>query len=132
MSIVWLIPGLPLLGFIVLVLTGRRLGEPAAGWLATMASGGAFLAAGVSFFQLQSHSGVERFEIAEGFTWIAAGDFAVNIGLLLDPLSVTMCLFITGIGTLIHLYSIGYMHGDPNYSKFFVYLNLFIPDIQKR
>ena len=45
---------------------------------------------------------------------------------LVDPLSITMALFVTGIGALIHLYSIGYMHGDPKFSKFFVYLNLFV------
>ncbi len=44
---------------------------------------------------------------------------------LVDPLSITMCLFVTGVGALIHLYSVGYMHGDPKFSKFFLYLNLF-------
>src|SRR5207342_3468598 len=58
--------------------------------------------------------------------WIPAGGFRVDVGFLMDPLSITMCLFITGIATLIHLYSIGYMHGDPRFSKFFVYLNLFV------
>ncbi|MEL6985451.1 MAG: NADH-quinone oxidoreductase subunit L, partial [Actinomycetota bacterium] len=56
----------------------------------------------------------------------ASGSFRVDVGLLADPLSITMCLFITGVGTMIHLYSIGYMHGDANFSKFFVYLNLFV------
>ena len=60
------------------------------------------------------------------FEWLPAGGFSVDVGFLADPLSITMALFITGIGTLIHLYSIGYMHGDPNFSKFFVYLNLFV------
>ena len=49
----------------------------------------------------------------------------MQLGFLVDPLSITMALFITGVGALIHLYSIGYMHGDPKYSKFFVYMNLF-------
>src|SRR6476619_3773152 len=60
------------------------------------------------------------------FTWIAAGGFRADVGLLADPLSITMCLFITGIGALIHLYSIGYMHGDPRFSTFFAYMNLFL------
>ena len=60
------------------------------------------------------------------FTWIPAGSFKVDIGFLVDPLSITMCLFITGIGALIHLYSIGYMKGDEKFSKFFLYLNLFV------
>ena len=54
------------------------------------------------------------------------GGFDVDVGFLADPLSITMALFVTGIGTLIHLYSIGYMHGDAEFSKFFVYLNLFV------
>ena len=49
----------------------------------------------------------------------------VDLAFLADPLSLTMCLFVTGIGTLIHLYAVGYMHGDPRFSKFFLYLNLF-------
>ena len=60
------------------------------------------------------------------FTWVPAGALHVDIGFLVDPLSVTMLLFVTGIGALIHLYAIGYMHGDPNFSKFFLYLNLFV------
>ena len=127
MEIAWLIPASPLVGFILLVLVGRRLGEPVAGWLATLASAVAFAATVVTFLSLQGQSEhAQRFELVEGFTWINAGDFVVDVGLLLDPLSITMSLFITGIGTLIHLYSIGYMHGDKNFSKFFIYLNLFI------
>ena len=53
------------------------------------------------------------------------GSLKVDLAFLADPLSITMCLFVTGIGTLIHLYAIGYMHGDPRFSKFFLYLNLF-------
>ena len=60
------------------------------------------------------------------FSWIPAGDFSVDIGFLLDPLSMTMVLFITGIAALIHLYSIGYMHGDSRFPRFFTYLNLFV------
>jgi NADH-quinone oxidoreductase subunit L len=62
----------------------------------------------------------------ELFTWIPAGSFQASMGLLADPLSITMCLFVTGVGSLIHLYAIGYMRGDAKFSKFFVYLNLFI------
>ncbi len=60
------------------------------------------------------------------FTWLPVGGFQVDVGFLADPLSVTMLLFVTGIAALIHLYAIGYMHGDPRFSKFFVYLNLFV------
>ena len=60
------------------------------------------------------------------FTWISAGPLHVNASLLVDPLSVTMALFVTGVSALIHLYSIGYMHHDRDYPKFFLYLNLFV------
>ena len=124
-ELVWLVPLLPLLGFITLMFFGRRLGEPVAGWIATGAMGGSFLASLVVFAGMLGLEGGERIVQVKLFDWVVAGDFNVDIGLLADPLSVTMILFITGVATLIHLYSIGYMHGDPNFSKFFVYLNLF-------
>jgi len=87
--------------------------------------GGSFLATVAVFFGLLAEEEAERFFIQTIFTWVPAGNFSVDIGFLVDPLSIAMCLFITGVGTMIHLYSIGYMHGDPNFSKFFLYLNLF-------
>ena len=59
------------------------------------------------------------------YEWMPVGALHVDMAFLADPLSIAMCLFVTGVGTLIHLYSIGYMHGDPKFSKFFCYLNLF-------
>lgn len=122
---VWLIPTLPLGGFLTLVLFGRKLGEPLAGWLATAAIGGSFLSTVLVFIGLRNEVPAERFFIQKIFTWIPSGSFSVDLGFLVDPLSITMCLFITGVGTLIHLYSVGYMHGDKNFTKFFLYLNLF-------
>jgi NADH-quinone oxidoreductase subunit L len=121
----WLIPAFPLAGFLLILLVGRRLGEPLAGWFGTAMMGGSFLATLTVFAGLLAEEEPERFFIQKIFTWVPAGSFSVDIGFLVDPLSIAMCLFITGVGTLIHLYSIGYMHGDPNYSKFFLYLNLF-------
>src|SRR5262249_19532534 len=63
--------------------------------------------------------------ISQGFTWIQVGTFRVDFRFLVDPLSSTMTLFVTGVGALIHLYAIGYMHGDERFSRFFAYLNLF-------
>ena len=60
------------------------------------------------------------------FTWFSVGGLQVPVGMLVDPLSMTMCMFVTGVSALIHLYSIGYMKGDRDYSKFFIYLNLFV------
>jgi NADH-quinone oxidoreductase subunit L len=125
-EVAWLIPAFPIAGFLLLVAFGRRLGEPVAGWLATLASLGAFISTVVVFFGLQGMEAEERFHIQTLFEWVTSGSFSVDVGLLVDPLSITMCLFITGVGTLIHMYSIGYMHGDANFSKFFIYLNLFV------
>jgi len=118
-----LIPALPLAGFLVLLLTGRRLGDPGAGLIATAAVGGSFVAAGITFAGLVSRGPEHRAYTQTLFTWIPS--LGVKAALLVDPLSITMALFVTGIGTLIHLYSIGYMKGDERYPQFFLYLNLF-------
>ena len=122
---VFLIPAFPLVGFAAILVFGRRLGEPAAGWLATAAMGGSFAAAVVTFVGLVAEEAEERRFVQTLWEWVPAGDLSVDVGFLVDPLSITMTLFITGVGALIHLYSIGYMHGDRDYSKFFLYLNLF-------
>ena len=121
----WLIPAFPLAGFVVLVIAGRRMGEPLAGWLATSAMGAAFLSSLSVMAALLSRDPSERRLVVTLFEWVPVGDFSVDAALLVDPLSVTMSLFVTGVGALIHLYAIGYMHGDSDFSKFFVYLNLF-------
>jgi NADH-quinone oxidoreductase subunit L len=124
-DLVWLIPALPLFGFLVLLVAGRKLGEPAAGWFATLMCGGAFAATVIVFIGLLGKSADQRQFQQILFDWLPVGGLKVQLGFLVDPLAMTMALFITGVGTLIHLYSVGYMHGDPKYSKFFVYLNLF-------
>ena len=86
---------------------------------------GSFVATVIVFFGLTDRPGDDRFFTQTLFDWFHVGSFKVDVGFLVDPLAITMCLFVTGVGTLIHLYSIGYMHGDENFSKFFVYLNLF-------
>ena len=126
LDIAWLIPALPLAGFLIILVLGRKLGEPKAGLLATAAVGGAFLVAVGVFFDLMSKSSEERRHLVEIFTWVPVGNLHVDMTFLVDPLSITMVLFITGIGALIHLYAVGYMHGDPKFSKFFLYLNLFV------
>ncbi|MFN0030167.1 MAG: NADH-quinone oxidoreductase subunit L [Acidimicrobiales bacterium] len=125
-ELVWLIPAFPLLGFAVLLAFGRRLGDPVAGWLATLMVAGSFGATVVVFAGLVSRNPDQRFYLQTLFEWIAVGNFGVDVGFLVDPLSVTMALFITGIASLIHLYAIGYMRGDERFPKFFVYLNLFV------
>jgi NADH-quinone oxidoreductase subunit L len=126
LDVVWLIPALPLAGFVLILLFGRRLGEPKAGYLATLMTAGAFAVTVGVFFDLMSKTTEERHHIKTLFTWLPVGNLKVDLAFLVDPLSITMALFITGVGALIQLYSIGYMHGDPKFSKFFLYLNLFV------
>jgi NADH-quinone oxidoreductase subunit L len=126
LDLVWLIPALPLAGFLLLMAVGRAVGEPRAGWIATLASGGSFVATCIVFAGLIGEDPEARHHVLTLFEWLPAGGFSVDVGFLADPLSITMALFVTGVGTLIHLYSIGYMHGDANFSKFFVYLNMFL------
>jgi NADH-quinone oxidoreductase subunit L len=123
---VWLVPAFPLAGALLLLAFGRRLGEPIAGWLATLAVGGSFAAAVTTYIGLADLPEEEREQIFHLWTWLPVGDFSVDFGFLVDPLSVTMILFVTGVSLLIHLYSIGYMHGDDGFPRFFVYLNLFV------
>jgi NADH-quinone oxidoreductase subunit L len=123
---VWLIPALPLAGFLLLVLAGRWLGEPLAGWVATAACAGSFGASVVVYLGMLGEPEDERHFVQILFEWVPAGGLSVDLGFLADPLSIAMALFVTGVGTLIHLYSIGYMHGDPGFPRFFVYMNLFV------
>jgi NADH-quinone oxidoreductase subunit L len=124
-DLAWLIPALPLVGFLAILVFGRRLGDPKAGYLATAMIGAAFLVTVGVFADLLSKSGEERHHVVNLFSWVPVGSLRVDLAFLIDPLSITMCLFVTGIGALIHLYAVGYMHGDPRFSKFFLYLNLF-------
>ena len=114
----------PLAGFLVLVTFGRRMGERLSGIIATVAIGLSFVAALITFLGLMGQSNREVTQNL--YTWLPVGSLHVNIALLVDPLSITMCLFVTFISALIHLYSTGYMHGERDATKFFVYLNLFV------
>ena len=126
LDLIWIIPTLPAVGAALVLLFGKRMGEPRAGWFATAMMAMSFGASVMAFLALQSLPGEERQHVYTWFSWFAGtGDFRVNFGFLADPLSITMILFVTGIATLIHLYAIGYMHGDPRFSRFFAYLNLF-------
>ena len=125
LELVWLIPALPLAGFLILLVAGRRIGDPYAGWLATLMVAGSFAATVVVFAGLLGEDAHDRQFTQTLFTWLPVGGLEVDLGFLVDPLSITMALFVTGVSALIHLYSIGYMHGDDGYPRFFVYLNLF-------
>ncbi len=125
-DLVWLVPALPLAGALLLIVFGARIGEPHAGWLATLATASSFVVTVLVYFDLLGMPSEERSPVVRLFSWIPVGSLQIDLAFLADPLSVTMALFVTGIGSLIHLYAIGYMHGDPKFSKFFLYLNLFV------
>ena len=126
MNAAYLIVALPLLGAIILLFGGRVLREPLSGWLATIMAAGSFVCTVIVWASLLGRSSGNRVVEKNIFTWIPVGSLHATAGLQLDPLSVLWCLFVTGVGSLITLYSIGYMHGDPSYSRFFFLLNAFV------
>mgnify|MGYP006278631309 CR=1 FL=1 len=123
-ELVWLIPALPLAAFVLLLLVGKRLGEPVAGWVGAASVVGSFITTLIVFAGLWNQP--EHTYELQLFQWIPAGHFDVSIGFLVDPLSMAMLCFVTGIGSLILLYSIAYMHGDERFPRFFTYLTLFL------
>ena len=120
---IWLIPLLPLAGFIINGLGRNTLSKGVIGFIGSglvLASFGLSIAA---FLQVKSTGHVIPVTL---FDWFAAGDLKVSFSFVIDQLSSLMLLIITGIGFLIHLYSVGYMHDDKGFGKFFAYLNLFV------
>ena len=121
----WLIPLLPLAAAAINLFVGRRLGRWA-GIVASAAVLASFAVALVLVRNLASLPEGDRLYLSNLFDWISVGAFRVQAELQLDALSSTMIMVITGIGSLITIYSIGYMHGDPRYGRFFAYMNLFV------
>jgi NADH-quinone oxidoreductase subunit L len=122
----WLILLFPLAGMLVCSLGFRALPAKAIGWIGTLAIAGAFASAVATFVALQGRAEDSRQVV------YSAWDYAVTVGvdaklsILVDPLSVFMALVVTGVSTLIHLYSVAYMDGDRGYARFFAYLNYFV------
>src|SRR3989440_6768790 len=117
---------MPLLGFVVLGLTGSALPRRAILTVAWGTCGLAFLFAAISFFSMLGTPEAARTSDQVLYTWVASGDFQLNFGLLLDSLSATMLMIVTGVGLLILIYSAGYMADDPSFWRFFCYMNFFI------
>src|SRR5947209_19604813 len=117
---------MPLLGFVVVGVTGSALPRRAILTVAWGACGLAFLFAASSFFSMLGTPEAARTSEQVLYTWVASGDFQLSFCLLLDPLSATMLLIVTGVGLIIHLYSGGYMEDDPGFWRFFSFLNFFI------
>ena len=123
-SNLWLIPFFPLVGSIFNGLFGKKIkNEAVIGGIATGLMFLSFLVAAQNFFRLLSDT--EKVHEIVLASWMTVGNFQLNWELLLDPLSAVMIMVVTGVGTLIHLYSIGYMHGEAGYYRFFCYMNLF-------
>src|SRR5450759_3619373 len=121
----WLLLAFPAVGAAILLLGGRRANR----WgpvLACLAAGAAFVLGLVLFAAMLGRAGDDRAISQHLFSWIPVNGFQVDAGLLLDPLSMCFVLLVTGVGTLIHIYALGYMAHDPNRRRFFGYLNLFV------
>jgi NADH-quinone oxidoreductase subunit L len=122
-----LIPLFPLLGFVVNATIGRRLSKAASGGLASLVMLASFAVSVVSVWRLAGMEPESRAIEQTLYTWISSGDLDISASFRLDPLSAVMILVITGIGSLIHIYSTAYMHDevDGEFARYFSYLNLF-------
>ncbi|MFI4921243.1 MAG: NADH-quinone oxidoreductase subunit L, partial [Gammaproteobacteria bacterium] len=124
----WLLLILPLLGFALNGAVGRRLSKTWIGLIGCGVIGAAFVVALIAYFQVMGWSPHDQ--VTKGnldyYQWVQVGSLKIDFGMLIDPLSATMLLIVTGVGFLIHVYSVGYMHDDEDFSRFFAYMNFFI------
>ncbi len=116
-----LIPFLPLTGFIINILLGKEVTRYKAHWFAVSSVFGSWLCSLATLQDVLAGKIID----ADLYTWILSGTFKVGVGFLIDPLTAVMLIVVTTCATLIHIYAIGYMHGDTGYYRFFSYLNLF-------
>ncbi|BCX04528.1 MAG: NADH-quinone oxidoreductase subunit L [Candidatus Roseilinea sp.] len=114
----------PLLGLLINTVWGRRMSERAIGGVATLAAAASFAVCMAMFGQLTAAEDARL--AATVAPWISAGALNVSFGFLVDRLSIVIMLIVTGVGTLIHMFSVGYMHGDERFQRYFIYLNLFL------
>jgi NADH-quinone oxidoreductase subunit L len=121
----WLCLLAPLGGALLITLCGTRLPRRGAAWLSTLSVFVAFAGAVWSFFGLRAH-GSEHGSVSTAWTWLQSGSFRPGLSVLVDPLSTMMMLIVAGVGGLIVLYSIGYMDGDDEERRYFVYMSLFV------
>ncbi len=122
----WLVPALPLAGAIINAIFSRKMPR----WLVSVIGVGSvglsFIVALLAFFAMLALPEHDRVINVSLYTWIPVSNFTIDVAFLLDPLSALMLLVVTGVGFLIHVYSIGYMEHDDGYGRFFTYLNLFV------
>jgi NADH-quinone oxidoreductase subunit L len=121
-----LIPLMPLLGFLIIALSGKRMVKEFASFIACSALFLSFAGAAFLFYKMIMLPAEQRAISVHLFNWISAGGFTASFSFLIDQLSIIFMLIITGVGYLIHVYSVGYMHDDAGFNRFMSYLNLFI------
>jgi NADH-quinone oxidoreductase subunit L len=122
----WIVLLAPLVGALTIAFGFRRLPGRSAGWLGTAAIFIAFLAAVATLVSLQGHAGDHRQLVSSLWNYASTVGIDAQMSILVDPLSVFMILVVTGVSTLIHLYSISYMEGDRGFARYFSYLNFFV------
>jgi NADH-quinone oxidoreductase subunit L len=123
---IWLIPVFPAVGFLINGFLGKKLPKAVVSWVACLALFASFVVSVTILFQFFQLPPEERIFELNIFNWITSGEFNATVGFRIDPLSIIMCLVVTGVGFLIHVYSVGYMHADEGYARYFTYLNLFV------
>jgi len=122
----FLIPLFPLIGVIINAFFTRRAPEKLIGVIGSLAIGASFVVSVVAFLKLLQLPVDERLIINKVYSWLSSGDLDVPVAFMLDPLSAVMALVVSGVSFVIHIYSIGYMHGERGFRRYFVYLNLFV------
>ncbi|HUQ23565.1 MAG TPA: NADH-quinone oxidoreductase subunit L [Gaiellaceae bacterium] len=122
----WLCLLAPLCGALLITALGESISRRTAAWISTLSVFAAFAGALIAFVDMLGRGHEEREAVTTAWTWLAAGEFHAGLSLLVDPLSVTMMLIVSGVGGLIVLYSIGYMDGDPEERRYFAYMSLFV------
>ncbi|HET7744386.1 MAG TPA: NADH-quinone oxidoreductase subunit L [Gaiellaceae bacterium] len=122
----WICLFAPLAAALLITLTGQVISRRTAGVIATLATFVAFAGAVWSFFEVRAESPSDRENLSTLYTWLVAGNLHVGFQILVDPLSLVMMLIVSGVGGLIVLYSVGYMHGDDEERRYFAYMSIFV------
>jgi len=125
-DLVWLIPLFPLIGFFLNAVFGREWPEKVNGWVGSLSVGASFVVACLILKELLAVDPASRSVEKVVYTWMVSGNLNVPVGFLMDPLGMVMMMVVSGVGFIIHVYSIGYMHGEVGYRRYFCYLNLFV------
>lgn len=124
-SLIWLCVAFPLVSAGLLLVAGKST-NAWGHWLAILASTASFVVASAALVQMLMLDSSERVMDTVVYRWVPAGEFSIDVAMRVDPLSMTFLMLVTFVGTLIHIYSVGYMKHDPERRRFFAYLNLFV------